>query len=285
MSKNCLVSKLKGVIDNDGLQTLGKVKIILNPSDNARYIFIRGNNCKMSFVDCTFNGRVTITLVGDDAGYIVYSGNNPYIIADAYSLETFSYSSKTVIEGLDSMSFGITKGLFNVSFNNVSDLSIFKNLKALSINDDYYTIKTLLTYNHNLITVGLEAVIHSTMGVDISNIVSIRYNGDVGDLSLKVVEIYCSGIYPTGSITKLVDKFRNNNRTSGKITLKWAAGASNDLTIEDNDSEISVAKYCQNRGYNQESLYLTWDTNSLSITNDRTGVEDVPTVVNYLNFN
>lgn len=289
MSTNCLVTKIKGSVNNDNLPIFGKVKLLIEHVDNPTvddkwFVLLAGSSpCKITFVNTApivgqYAGETEVTVPANTAFVqnIDLSGNNIAIIVDAYSMAGFQ--QKHVIDIVDYRSLKYGDFINGDYSGNNSDV---KNKIA-----EIFNTRTGIKYLSN-IPVSDETVVRNAATLiscrvtdpilikDATNLLSceIMMTGNIEYIPASIKNLGINNNV-TGSVTALVNKFRAAGRTSGKIRVIWLT--TNPYLTIDNGSgtEILVSEYVIAHGLPQQAeSYLYWTADTMGITVDSTDAE------------
>jgi hypothetical protein len=297
MSTNCLVTKLKGSVQNDNLPILGKIIIEIpqmeQTSNNSYMVVASAPNASvnMELVNSTVidgfpAGADTFTISPNViiSGHITVTNSGQRVILDAYNVRTIQQALATNIIGLESLNYGVPK---RVHFENALDavnMLKLKNIECLfstvpSVSNE--AIQTFvdnnretLVYTEFRLTSAVINTLPKLSGTAISNT-------NIEDLPSRLNFLYF-GANCTGSVNTLIDNWRNAGRTSGKIQTPWLSN-SVDTTIDTGSGSVSTTQWCIDHNITAgRSVYLSWDANSLTITNDATGAAEYPKINNFV---
>ena len=242
MANNCLVTKLKSVVDNDNLEKLGCIRVSINPASGNNLIFFgisEGKEIKVTILDDN-----TITSVNsgnekisDKVAIIRYSAGNPYPgfytanntttlieIEGKYNLTTLDSVNELPIDSLFSL-----PDFIGLSGNVKGDIEEFSKISTLS--------RLTLTYNGQNY-MNLYGDVIKAFGGN-ANIVSLKMN-------------MCAHVN-AWSLEKLIKEQRfTANRSNG--TIAFVANQSN-VTF----NGITITEY--------STKDITWEPNSSVSTN------------------
>jgi len=297
MNTNCLVTKIKGSVDNDNLPIFGKVKLLIEHVDNATlddqwFVLLAGDSsCNVKFVNTTpldswAEGQTEITVEANTyfTCHLDLSGSNISVIVDAYSMAGFQQIHVTDIIGYESLKYGeFINGTYNQNPDNVKEkvTEVLNTKTGLKFVDKLHISDETIVRNSDTL-LALYKPVNAILLKDATNLlICIVSNGDIEYIpsTIKWIELYEVDKIATGSFTNLVNKFRAAGRTSGKILV---INITNNLgcTIDNGSgTEIPVSEYVTTHGIpKQPEGYLYWTADTVGITVDGTGAETYPVI-------
>ena len=275
----CLITRLKGSVNNNDLPVFNVLNIVLGTySGNRDDFYFRIES-----------GEEPITIKAS-SGYESLSGATVYeyslpansyaegylnnVVGNTLSVESvYTFRSIRLNKGFSSAkitgmsSAGEYGSLEKIqlwdNILSVGDLSDFKGLKAVVLGGNSSTINDMETFApNNTGMVLLNGVTVSTSFL--SNMADLQ-NVDIvkGDVSLLPTGLrrFILDQNGTGSIDGYVAKLRTAGKTSGSIKMEYAKTASNAYI-----GDISVKQYCIDNSITSNTTYLVWDSNTISIT-------------------
>ena len=294
MSTNCLVTKLKGSVQNDNLPILGKIIIEIPQMEQTPingYMIVASApdasvNVKLvnsTFIDGFATGGDIVTIPSNilKTGHITVTNSGQRVILDAYNMRTIQYTHSTKIIGIESLNYGAPKRINFGEHFDYTDILKLKNIECLfstvpSVSNE--AIQTFVDNNRETLVYTVfrltSAVINTLpklSGVVISNT-------NIEDLPSRLNYLYVA-TNCTGSVNTLIDNWRNAGRTSGKINTPWLSNSN--TTIDTGSGSVSTKQWCIDHNITAGiDVYLSWDANSLTITNDATGAAEYPQINN-----
>ena len=309
MANNCLVTKLKGVVQNDNLPILGKVVINLQKVADAtaaqQWLLVRtgpqgGTPVKLVNTELDSHpGMTELTLSANGlySGHLDLSRDNAQLVlGNVYNIQEviIGYPPKSTLGG---ESFGYGSLIFYQVGSSPAPndhKEILKNCKNLIGYSASWTntlsadeLYALIDNNPNLkVLQGLSApefrLPYNTDRVlkDVTPML-----GNLADAPTTLCRLYCENYGGlTGSVTDFVNKMRAAGRTSGKIIISWPA--SQYITLNDNGEEITGSVYCTRHSLanTEQGNALVWDASTYYLTSDTSGAETVPNVYNINTF-
>lgn len=232
--KNCLVTKLKSVVNNDNLVKIGEYKMHVNV-DSATDVKIAGSDGTITILGnnnyyFTKNGQQTKTIEYSNVAATWPAGEYDVLFTNKYSI-TICENAK----GIDLEVFSFSDGLIYISaYNAHGDIS-FLNRKNLSLG-------IVLSGDENKNVTGpLSAVasaVSSNQSVRLNNtsiIGDIALLGKTGSTLLSVVD----SPYITGSIEGLVDALVSNSVNPFTSGSKKVYIARSSVTINGQVNKVS----------------------------------------------
>lgn len=223
--ENCLVTKLKGVADNDNLTRFGYFRIRMSVgtlSNNNTIRFTEASVCKV--IGGTINGQSELVSDPNDVNHTVtYTGAvvsdgtyDGYVMLEIpkYTLTQIDLEdSSAVLFDVNAEDFVFSTALTNLilpnngTINNVSSLtSILANLRAFTLNN----------------YAGSEALDVTNLGKDGNLVVfyllgTSNAKGSLNNLGFSNITIG-SGFPSSKNVTFSIEQFVANNRTAGRTT-------------------------------------------------------------------
>ena len=283
---NCLVTKLKDVVNNDNIEKLGEVKFVMN----------NGNGSNESDWIVIGNGGST-PITYDTNGTLESSVSNNWVnkVVPANSI-IYGFVRKTAVPA-DTTYFTINPkyNIERLQINHLNNIIggkwVFKNIRALYLhtNSDIYLSgieeNTNLVYlNSNIINNDFAEIIlsnnisnlkifdipHYYIGDDkitmMQKIQQLSYNGDIANLPKSVILVNSNQSYPIhGTIESFVACMRSNGRIKGCVLLNFWSAAFKDLTY----GGISLSQHMINIGLNnRKPVYLSGTADNISFVQD-----------------
>lgn len=253
MSKNCLVTKYKGVVDNNDLERLNEIGITFIDIDEQVQVNIwcigsskvytsDGSNAVSSGAYTSNWGDEAVASENDYAVCVLASNGLKVSVVDFYDVIRFGFTSRRSLTELH-VEFDVTK------------------LKFMSLIDIYSNINVVLPTD---ITTELLSKISSLNAI---RMISKQIVGDfkyLGHLtSLTRVQVANTNI--RGKIEEFVALARSEGRTtcSEGIALPWVTG---NLTLGGNAIPISQTG---------DNAKLYWDATTITYDSGRQGVDPI----------
>lgn len=273
MSKNCLVTKLKGVVDNDNLDVFGQVKLHLSPKAGAQNPWVKFSFTKFHRLTCTdtltLNGNAQYEVAANNLVTCTVSGSGYLVIDDKYSLSYFESSGVDVVFDIAKLTYTeITKCSINSSPVTGDFVAFLNNNQSLTevdmwsnqITGDLSEVKPSVLNGLTILKLGSDKI-YGTCGMfNASSLLFLGVNncknftGTVESLPNKQnivrLEIYNSGV--TGSIDAYVASAISSGLTS-KTNLDFV-GALTQLTFNGAKQDVSGIS-------NVGSCFVSWDAN------------------------
>lgn len=205
--KNCLVTKLKSVVDNDNLLKMGEYKMHMNLSHDASGVVFMGNSGTITILGnnnyyFTKNGQQIKTINYSNVAATWPAGEYDVLFTNKYGLTNCDQTS-----GIDLEVFAFSNNLFyiNVSKNAHGDIT-FLNGKNLSLG-------IALNGDKNKNVTGPLSVVASAVSANKG--VRLNNTSIVGDIALlghtgSAIVSVINSPYITGSIEGLVDALVSN---------------------------------------------------------------------------
>ncbi len=280
----CLVTKLKGVVNDDSLNQLGVLHLFqpYNPSANNTSTFLRiiaGNNN----ITIKTDGKIT---EGGSNSIIAYAnteraihienkvgGTNIWIdsVYDIKYLQTSEqfFFSKREFDSLCSnknLRGFMTYSAIPEQYQFTADGSSFKNMqfialpKEIIISNERKIIenKSIISFYH----IGTTLKIEDFQNID--TVQSLDYiGGDFSKLPKNIRQFtQTSAATYTGTVEDFVQNMRTSDRTTGAIKFVWIKTA-NGITFENKQ----LNTYWSEKGYTENDGFISWDSSSITITN------------------
>lgn len=234
---NCLVKKLKAVVDNDNLEKFGRFTIeIVNPGSASDYALLNGTGIKTTYKDTSDNiiwedrtGAVTAGQL-TSAGTLEVINKWELTFIDCYYVNGVKFNTDVLKTCTKLVYILLTNS--NVSFN----LSDFKDLTALttlklitrgtkkgSINDlaALVNLKTI-EFGSNFWNINGNISVFANMpNLTNLDIQQSKVNGDIADLASNIF-LTTLNIQQTNHISGTLESFANGqaaNRESGQVKI------------------------------------------------------------------
>ena len=250
MSTNCLVKKLKGVVDNDSLSVFGKVKIKINAGDVGTFYwgkepatmevkgdlyFTNSNGDNLGKTMQISSIQTSYKLSGDEGylilpnrytvSYIDLSGLGNRAVFDIEQLSHFSSVQDIWINIATTSAYGdvtnlsLKRSLLN--FNNVSGItgSLHKTIK--DVYDAGQSMKEIHAFGTSIKFDYTDCQYMPNLTV----LEPVNGYGDISKLGLtKVTQVYNNGSAAaviTGSIEDFVSNKITTGQTTGSLKMPW----------------------------------------------------------------
>lgn len=258
MSTNCLVTKLKSVVNNDNLRKVGCIKMHVIVGANASISRLGGETSPYCSVEIIGDGHFSSTSGGSDnigtkrvsdTSLYPSAGEYDIEISNKYALTTLVMSSITVVS-VDTSDFDYTnlrllanfKTRKGVSFNELPDGIFNSTLGSLNFDDgqNYAALDVMKLMNNTIMTyfkyssdtaelASLYGDISGLGGKPSMTFLGIKYQnkitGNISSLGSNValtrIECYRSGV--GGAIEDLATAQVAAGRTSGSLAVFYSA--------------------------------------------------------------
>lgn len=259
---NCLVTKLKGVVDNDKLQPLGGIRLILDLNNYDSKLYMVFASSKTQKIYSKFNGSLLKeTTVG--------SSNTQFKPADG------SFTGK--VEVIIPDKYSLTR--FDILPPNALSFDWFKYSK----NMDYLDIKAekCVTIDGNISNLYGNQVIlrNTTQHIDVAdarNVISLEcqknynFSGDISNcINSRLNSLRCENTSVTGEVITFAEKRADMNRLNGlffrggKMTLNGRVFGSIDVNVTFNSAtSITIT----NNSGNIPTYTLTKESDGWKVT-------------------
>ncbi len=284
MANNCLVTKLKGIVNTE-LPSLNVLKFHL-PDDapNGTYFCNLLNTvvCHIEasggFTDGTTsydmpaNYQPNLFFNKVDGGENVITFNNIYTIKDIELREAFCIGMRKDSNFDSIIMYGNLRGIhWSCADTNEKSAkpNFYKshNIVALDYDGPYYDIHEdeLIKNNPNLKYIRVSAKFTNKLMLvpECRNLTLTSdwrfWNGNIEYFPVSITQTQINTENMWGSLDSLVERIRVT-RPSGSIFMRWL-NVSPSITI----GGVSAANYCAAKGGLSTNTYLVWDTNSIDI--------------------
>lgn len=269
--ENCLVTKLKGVVNNDNLEKLGVIKLQMTPyTSNSKYylaFYLGANQHEITVKDSTIVSAISSGLTEkiDDhhARYLgtatkrngiieVSSNSDTFVeIDNKYNLEYFSFGNSRVthiVGGLDKVSAGV-KSIMISNYQdeiNTNELLRFTSIEEFSIGSIFYSIVGDLSSIASL----------TALTTFIANNAKNKISGDISTLGslVNLQDFFVSGNKSiTGSLEGFVAAQRAAGRETESTGIRFSVGIHN-VTFNGESSLRAAGSSC----------ILTWTADTIT---------------------
>ena len=296
MSKNCLVTKLNGVVDNNTLPELGITKFVFKQGsgiDTEDYILLKTGDKAMTLeTNGTLEGQIAREIPANStvSGHLRKTATpegTTYLKMDPYNVKALQIKGLKEVMDTNYLFRNIE---FAYGYTPIIDKAIKENHNLIGLqlfNDETISINTIETIINN----NKEHIKVLTMNTSIDNfglskehvakmqkIQHCSYRDDVAYLPATIRNVYATAQKPLfGEIVDMVVNQRGNGRTTGVIRFSiWAVSfpnlTYNGQVLKDYFPEIDL----NIRDY----FYVKWDDNDISFSNTKPAEYVAPETIN-----
>lgn len=271
--KNCLVTKLNGVVDNDNLEVLDHFKITFAPGE----FHLRITNNAAWVIDCD---NVTDQIIWGSSTVAVFPINSTAVVEHYFhgtltKETTFDFCSKYAITRMDVAAVGITK-MYNTNGCPITSFNFHPNVSDAKINISEFKGREMTIMRISPATaisgsLNLSDIVTSALSE--LSLASIGVSGDISVLGI------CSGITSitlnnssvTGNLERLLETLHANGRQSTDLVLRFI----NTTNISSNIPAATIypikvifsASGCEVRTVTTNFLLATYDGTSWTYEN------------------
>ena len=282
---NCLVTKLKGTVDNDNLAKFGQTILKFNQT---------GGNDSLDWFDLLTNSNGEVAITSPNGGNYVIAGDGNPIPANTRGTGWLRKASSGITDFIFDSCYNVGL-IYNVSYiHEAKGLgSLLYSLKGihyshcdlpfitglfteLSRHSDFKYISGYSSpaISEDIVVAAINANINSLKEVQVncvpasavtnSSIIQIfKGCGNLEDLPITIRNFGSydeEGYKITGNINTLITKWITAGRTSGTIYFNEWLTAFPNITINNGSEVISLASYMTSLGLNTNgTVYISWN--------------------------
>lgn len=279
--KDCLVTQLKSVFNDESLKFKDKLVITLpyvaSPTSSDKYLRVVADEKMTITTDSNFTQNGANSFVAQP-GVVqginvaeLYKSGTKVTIHNVYGLRYLQVNQKNArVPGLDSLFYGSNfQGVF-LRFDSF-DANMIKN---------HENIRVITLLGENVTEINGIDNIFKCKNLQVLRIAGYRLDfsqlaafpdikwvssctGNINNLPLNIEKIYVNERDNTGSIEELVNSFVTRGRTSGVIKAEWLF-ASRGVTYKG----MTMNEYSRNNGLTiQAECYVSWDGSDITFSN------------------
>ena len=279
---DCLVTKLKGVVNDDSLNQLGILHLFQpyneDANDNTKYMWINtGNNpvTIKSDIGCDDGSRNFTINANNARGFHISNnekGNNVWI-QNIYDIKGIRISSQKFFTQRELDALVHSKTLKKIYVNSMQEnMSVDANdllgLTYIMFQDSSVKITNVrkILQNKNLISVSLGVQNTKDLSIDdfqdYENLQRLSFaGGDFTKLPKSIREYNYSITYEhTGTVEGFVTNQRLLGRTTGAIKITWIKTMVG-VTFESTE----LKTWWENKGYTKNDGFISWDSSTITV--------------------
>lgn len=279
--ENCLVTKFKGVSDNNNLDIFGKVVVFIPYSENpeqayTRQIIVTPKQGKTLHIvsnspvsEGTHEGQTDFTVSTVGPSYLIFTnrvGGMTITIDSVYNIKTLVCATGWIVKGFNYL-IGYTNWIdfnFQPTGNNFNNLSKNNALVSLYLGTNYRFVDDIMENiedKTHLKNIGPSAGKLGNKVAEFIKLQKIQMAVDINYLPSTIREV-TQPVNTSGSLETFVNNMRNAGRTTGVIKFSNIGDSRNKVTY---DGGLMYQKFNEAGKTISSNNFVKWTANNIEL--------------------